>query len=136
MNTGLLLAAGDWLAPCDDDDEFLPNHVESMLRFAQQQRLEFVWSKTEELGGHQPRLVGHPVLSPSATNHGAVFYSMGLSSIAYSPTSHVLHEPFDWNLWKRLQLAGARMGFLDEITFRTWPGGAAQYAPAAAGVLS
>lgn len=129
MNAALLLAKGDWLAPMDDDDELIDTHVEHMLRFAQSERLEFVWSKTAEFGGAAdvPVYVGHPVLSPSCTNHGAVLYSMGLSVIPYSPTSDQLLEPFDWNLWKRLQLAGARMAFLDELTYRTWPAGAEQY---------
>lgn len=128
MNAGLMLAAGDWIAPCDDDDELLDTHVEHMLRFAQQQRLEFVWSKTQEMqadGGHC--FVGHPVMSPSACNHGAVLYSIALAAIPYSSTSDRLGEPFDWNLWKRLQLAGVQMGYVDEVTYRTWPAGAAQY---------
>ncbi len=128
MNAGLLLASGDWIAPCDDDDELDPTHVEQMLRFAQAQRLEFVWSKTIEVRpGDADRQVGHPVMSPSACNHGAVLYSMGLAAMPYSPTSDRLDEPFDWNLWKRLQLAGVKMAYLDEVTYRTWPAGAAQY---------
>lgn len=131
MNAALYLAAGDWLAPCDDDDELVDIHVESMLRFAQRERLEFVWSRTEEWRDDEaePRYVGHPVLSPSAMNHGAVLYSMGLDVIPYSPTSDRVLEPFDWNLWKRMQLAGVRMAYLDEVTYRTWPAGAGQYEP-------
>lgn len=132
MNAALLLAAGDWLAPMDDDDELTDTHVEHMLRFAQEQRLEFVWAKTVQLGGPEEVevFVGHPVMSPACTTHGAVLYSMGLAIIPYSPTSDRLLEPFDWNLWKRIQLAGARMGYLDEVTYRTWPAGARQYAKA------
>lgn len=127
MNAALYLASGDWLAPMDDDDELVDIHVESMLRHAQRTRLEFVWSKTIEEGHSQPTYVGHPLLSPSCTNHGAVLYSMGLAVIPYSHTSDRLEEPFDWNLWKRMQLAGVRMGYLDEVTYRTWPAGAEQY---------
>lgn len=130
MNAALMLAAGEWLAPMDDDDALVDTHVEHMLRFAQERRLEFVWSKTIAFlgAGLAPTYVGHPVLSPACTNHGAVLYSMGLSVIPYSPTSDRLDEPFDWNLWKRLQLAGAKMAYLDELTYQTWPAGATQYA--------
>lgn len=129
MNAALMLAAGEWLSPMDDDDELTDDRVELLLRHARANRLEFVWSRTVEMcpDGRPPVYVGHPVLSPSCTNHGAVFYSMGLAVISYSPTSDRLLEPFDWNLWKRLQLAGAKMGYLDEVTYRTWPAGAAQY---------
>src|SRR4051812_11390730 len=47
MNVAIALAAGSWMAPCDDDDELTGDHVERLLRFAQQKRLEFVWSKTQ-----------------------------------------------------------------------------------------
>lgn len=128
MGAALLLAGGEWIAPCDDDDTLTDTHVEDLLRFAQHERLEFVWSKTVESHPGQPdRFVGHPVMSPAATTHGAILYSMGLAAIPYSSTCDRLQEPFDWNLWKRMQLAGVRMGFLDEVTYRTWPAGAAQY---------
>lgn len=128
MNAGLLLAAGEWIAPCDDDDELTPTHVEHLLRFAQRERIEFVWSRTAEVGAEgRDRFVGHPVMSPGACTQGSVFYSSALVAIPYSPTSDRLQEPFDWNLWKRLQLAGVRMGYLNEVTYRTWPAGAVQY---------
>lgn len=130
MNAALALAAGDWIAPMDDDDQLTDDHVESMLRFAQERRLEFAWSRAEQLGGpnSDPIYIGHPILSPACTTHGAVFYSMGLSIIPYSATCDRLDEPFDWNMWKRFQLAGAKMAYLDHVTYRTWPGGSEQYA--------
>lgn len=128
MTAALYLASGHWIAPCDDDDEFVDTHVEHLLRFAQRERMEFVWGRTQEFGsGPESRFVGHEVMSFAATNHGAVFYSMGLAAIPYSPTADRMLEPFDWNLWKRMQLAGARMAFLDELVYLTWPAGAEQY---------
>ena len=127
MNAALLLASGSWLSPMDDDDELVDDHVEILLQHARSHRLEFVWSKTLQLGGPQAVTIGHPVFSPGCTTHGAIFYSMGLAAIPYSPSCDRLAEPFDWNLWKRFQLAGARIGYLDAVTYHTWPAGAAQY---------
>jgi hypothetical protein len=38
MNVGIDLAAGAWLANCDDDDEWLPSHVEVLLGDAKRRR--------------------------------------------------------------------------------------------------
>ena len=40
MNAALALAAGSWIAPCDDDDELTEDHVEVLLKEALARRLE------------------------------------------------------------------------------------------------
>lgn len=42
MNAALDLSAGAWIAPCDDDDEFTDDHVETLLGVAKATRSEFV----------------------------------------------------------------------------------------------
>lgn len=119
MNVGLHLARGSWIAPCDDDDELTDDHVEVLLRDAKRRHLEMVWSKalTEvdpehwiELGGRRLRH-GH-------ISHGSVMYSIALRFIRHSETSWRLHEPADWNLWRRMRRIGVRMGFVDAVTYR------------------
>lgn len=41
-NKAMELARGKWIAEIDDDDVFLPDHLELLLRFAQQGNYEFV----------------------------------------------------------------------------------------------
>jgi hypothetical protein len=126
MNAGLLLAAGDWIAPCDDDDEFTDNHVQRLLEHARNNDLEFAWSKSQ---------IFHPDGSVTyfgderfrGVTHGSMIYSMGLQFFMYSRTSHRMKAPFDQNLWWRMRNAGVRMGFLDAVTYRYWPAGIAQY---------
>lgn len=129
MNAGLFLAAGEWIAPMDDDDELTPTHVEDLVRFAHANRLEFVWSKavTYMPGGLPPLYIGNSKLESGQVSHGSVLYSMGLSDILYSPTSYEILEASDWNLWKRIRRAGARMGYLDEVTYMAWRAGHGQY---------
>lgn len=42
VNKAREIARGKWIAPIDDDDVFSPDHIESLLRFAQQGQYEWV----------------------------------------------------------------------------------------------
>ena len=128
MNVAVELAAGTWIAPCDDDDEFTPDHVERLLGFAKAERLEFVWSSSLQIDADGTELtIGSPRFGRGCTTHGAVLYSTGLDFIRYTMTSDRVAEPADWNLMKRMRIAGVRMGFLDEVTYRYFVAGEAQY---------
>lgn len=117
MNTGLVLARGDWIAPCDDDDEFTPDHVEVLLRHALDNRLEHVWSRAAMFENDAWRITSGPPLRQGQISHGAVLYTAGLRFFQHSNTCWRLPEPGDWNLWRRMKAAGVRMGFLDHLTY-------------------
>ncbi|HEU0131827.1 MAG TPA: glycosyltransferase family A protein [Mycobacteriales bacterium] len=119
MNAALVLARGDWIAPCDDDDELTDDHVEVLLREAKRRRLELVHSVTETFfaDGRHGRL-GAPELTVGQVTHGSVLYSMGLRFLTYSPTCYRIPEPHDWNLWRRMRDLGVRIGFADHVTYR------------------
>jgi glycosyltransferase involved in cell wall biosynthesis len=128
MNAGLLLARGEWIAPCDDDDAFTADHVEKLLLHAKANELEFVWSKTLMQGESDTRVIGDGAFN--GVSHGSIMYSMGLDMFAYSPYCYRLRGSLrvaDQNLWFGMKRAGVRMGFLDEVTYVCWPAGAAQY---------
>jgi hypothetical protein len=118
MNAGLTLATGSWIAPCDDDDEFTDDHVEVLLGEAQSRRLEMVYgvASLETPDGAWER-VGEWPLRPGGISHGATLYTLGLRFLRYSGTCWKLPEPFDWNLWKRMQRIGVRCGFADHVVF-------------------
>lgn len=122
MNYALDVARGSWIAPLDDDDEFTPDHVEVLLREAVQRRLEFVYGDTAVLrqdgiwgvlGEWPPRHGG--------LTHGAVLYATGLRFMRYDARSWLLNEPADWNLWRRMLLAGVRMGYVPSVVYRYYP---------------
>jgi hypothetical protein len=117
MNAALFLARGDWIAPCDDDDELTPTHVEDLLRVAKQGRHEMVYSMAAVADGGEWRLIGHKPLREGGISHGSVLYSAGLRFFTHSETCWKLGEPADWNMWKRMRRAGVRIGFHDRLTY-------------------
>lgn len=126
MNIAIDLAQGDWITNCDDDDELLPHHVESLLAAAKARRLEMVYGQCEviddplpNVDGSVSRLVlgGEPLRNGSIVR-GAALYSMGLRFMHYDTECWRIRDPHDWNLWKRMQLAGARIGFEPIVSYR------------------
>ncbi len=121
MNVGIDLASGAWIANCDDDDELLPKHVEVLLGDAKRRRLEMIYGRFEaverdgdasvEIGGSEP-------LQRGAVARGTVLYSLGLRFMKYNTQSWRIREPADWNLWKRMQMAGVKIGFNETVTYR------------------
>jgi glycosyltransferase involved in cell wall biosynthesis len=123
MNVALEIASGKWIAPSDDDDELTDDHVEVLLRHARERRHEFVWSQAEsENKEMELHVVGSSPLTFGQIIHGTVLYSTKLRFLRYSPTSWKLVEGTDWNLWRRMQRAGVRMGFLPRVTYRKFQG--------------
>lgn len=119
MNAALLLARGAWIAPSDDDDEVTDDHVEVLLRAAKAQRAELVHSLTQtRFADGSTGVLGHPELRVGQVTHGSVLYSMGLRFLRYSETCHLIPEPHDWNLWRRMCDLGVRVGFCDRVTYR------------------
>ncbi len=119
MNVGNQLAKGRWIAPCDDDDELTPDHVEVLLSAAHERRLEMIYSKAED--ETEPGVwtsVGKQPLARGDVAHGSVMFRSELRFMPYSLTCWKRKEPSDWNLWHRMERIGVRTGFLDHVTYR------------------
>lgn len=119
MNRALELAQGEWLAPLDDDDELMPNHIEALLDACRSRSLEFAYGvalmemapgRWEELGSWPLRL-GQIV-------HASVLCSSRLRAVPYAIDAWRLGEPGDWNRWHRIRDTGVAMGFVDEVVCR------------------
>jgi len=128
MNVGIDLAGGAWIANCDDDDELLPGHVETLLADAKRRRLEMVYSRFEVIEYPPPDaapgtpptvcVLGDEPIRLGVVARGTVLYSMGLRFMKYDTECWRVRDPADWNLWKRMQLAGVRIGFNEAVTYR------------------
>ena len=119
MTVGNQLARGAWIAPLDDDDEFLPDHVEVLLEAARAGRYEMVYSKAEdEVEPDQWVITGSQPLAQGEISHLTVLLRSELRFMPYSMTCWKRREPSDWNLWRRMSRIGVRIGFLDRVTSR------------------
>jgi len=137
MNIAVSLSAGSWIAPCDDDDEMTPDHVQVLLDAAKSGPYEMVWSRAEqEISPGQFVTVGSPKLTRGQISHGTVLYRGELRFMAYSMTCWKRREPSDWNLWKRMRRIGVKMGYHDAVTYRYFLNNASRTRLAAAGRLS
>lgn len=116
-NKGLELARGAWLAWISDDDLLLPNHFETLLRFAQGNDYEFVSAAyTYEKQGKvllQDRSGENPRIGGMAT----WMYRAYLKFFKWNINSwrKYWNRPCDYDLKFRLQRSGVRMGFINEV---------------------
>ncbi len=115
-NRGLAEARGDWIAPLDHDDTFVPDHIEVLLAEARRTRAEVVYGRLRLLDGEDGSVLGSigewpPRLSEFVWQ--ASLYHRGLTRFPYDERARFAGEPGDWNLGRRLWEAGVRFAFLD-----------------------
>lgn len=114
-NRAMELARGDWMAPLDDD-EFTPDHIEVLLRAAQERRLEMVYGKVRAQTFVGPwRTVGSWPLREKRISRIATLCHASLKVFPYDINAWRYSEPGDWNMWRRMRDAGVRIGFVDTI---------------------
>jgi glycosyltransferase involved in cell wall biosynthesis len=124
MNLASELASGQWIAPLDDDDAFVPDHIEALVGAARAQRAEVVYGNILQ----HPAAVGEPdvVLSgfpPTFGQYGfqAAVYHADLRFFTYNTSSWMMDEPGDWNLCRRMLEAGVHFGWVDRVVTEYYP---------------
>lgn len=108
--------AGSWTAPIDQDDEWAPDHLETLLAAARRSGAEVAYgvcrvnvgASGETYHGQWPPARGHFGFL-SAIHHA------GLVDFLYDVNAHLAGEPGDWNLTRRMLEAGVRFEFLPQI---------------------
>lgn len=116
-NYALDIATGDFIAPLDDDDMFLPYHLEDCLKIIERERVDFVYGQFLDIGlkrrdaiihgrgleeGFEKSLIGHPT----------VVYGARYRHLKYQD---VKRGGADRRLWTDLYEAGAKMYFSPKI---------------------
>lgn len=120
-NRAMELAQGEWIAHLDDDSIFTPDHVEVLLRHAQQYNLEFIYGLSlleitpgqwEERGKYNPNVKGK---NAPFVAHSSILYRSYLRLFPYDIDSWKYSQGADANRWMRMHRAGVRIGFLDQV---------------------
>jgi len=114
-NKALELCRGKWIAPLDDDDVFTPNHIEVLLRYAQERHLEFVYGKLKiEVSPGAWKEKGFVTQEMSMQNSTTLF--RGYLKL-FRPDSNAwrLGMTGDYHRTIRYRETGVRIGFLNEL---------------------
>jgi glycosyltransferase involved in cell wall biosynthesis len=53
-NNVIKMANSEWIAFLDDDDEFLPHHIETLMNAAHEQKADVVWGWFDVINGSDP----------------------------------------------------------------------------------
>lgn len=120
MNMAASMAKGQWIAPLDDDDEFLPDHLEKLLKHAKETQCELVYGATrmkDITTGKEKVFWAFPPEKGEFTFIGAM-YMKELDKI-FKNDFHawVVDEVNDWNLVRRMMQSGVKISAIeDEIS--------------------
>lgn len=120
-NHGLSLARGHIIAPLDDDDEFLPNHLADCVTALEQGQADFVYGKVlvrdvetardyEDYFPWQGAATRDMFLNRNIMFHSSVCYAARYRHLRYPEDGSVAA---DYGLWKSIHQAGARFASLD-----------------------
>lgn len=137
-NKAMELARGQWIARVDDDDTWSPDHIEQLLRLAQQGHYEFVSGMyVAERFGERKVVDGVRALDPYHTRKAPIpnddspkiggvatwLYRSYLRFMRYNVECwrKEWNRVWDVDLAVRIYGAGVRMGFLDEVVAYTLP---------------
>lgn len=122
-NKALDYAKGKWIAEIDDDDVFVPDHLEALLRFAQEGDHEFVSGQylTEHRGIRH--IVGLPDAPPPIGGVQTWLYRSYLCFFKWNVHSwrKSYNRPPDIERGLRMAFAGVRTGFLEKVVTHVLP---------------
>lgn len=130
-NKAMELARGQWIARVDDDDTWSPDHIDVLLRFAQQNRYEFVsgmylgerFGEKKAMDGIRARdpyfTGGKKYLADDSPKLGGVstwLYRSYLRFMKYNVDCwrKSWNRVWDVDLLMRIYKSGVRMGFLED----------------------
>lgn len=122
-NAALKAARGDFIARCDDDDTWTPDHIEKLLRFAQEGDYEFVSSAYERERDGVREVVPHDGGDPPIGGTQTWLYRSYMKFFKYNPDCwrRRINRVNDTDLADRFRKAGVRIGWLDEVTAYVLP---------------
>jgi glycosyltransferase involved in cell wall biosynthesis len=113
-NAALKAASGDWIARIDDDDIWTPDHIATLLDFAQRGRWEFVSAGHET---HEGKVEPYDLDGVLVGGTQTWVYRSYLRFFRYNPDCwrKDYNRVNDTDLQDRMRRAGVRMGYLDRV---------------------
>jgi glycosyltransferase involved in cell wall biosynthesis len=107
-NHALQVARGDYITHLDDDDEFLPERIAKLVDWARDKNADLVWHPFLWEDNTGQWLVNPAVkLAVNQVTTSSIFYRHWFKNIPWDPLAHLLDEPGDWNLIRKIKALGA-----------------------------
>jgi glycosyltransferase involved in cell wall biosynthesis len=117
INRALDEARGLWIAHLDDDDLFEPDHLETLLRYAQVGRFEFVYSQmNKQTAVDSWEVIGSEPTDRWRVPHSSAFFRDYLRLFKFDIDVWKCGITADRDLWNRMSRTGVRAGFLECVT--------------------
>ena len=124
-NVGLAECKGAWIATNDDDDEWTPDHIEKLLRYAQQGNYEFVSAYHDTPKVKDARAPVKPYVVDGVWIGGVQtwLYRAYLKSFKFNRQCwrKRWNRVCDTDLQDRFVKAGVRMGFFPDVVTHVDP---------------
>ena len=120
-NLGLAMATGDFVTHLDDDDEYVPDRIGKLVRFAQQERAEFVWHPFwwQETRDGDWTVNEAVEMEFAKVTTGSVLYVGWLKRYLWDLVSAQRYgEPDDWTLFRTLRDLGVVMKRHPDVLLR------------------
>lgn len=116
FNQAVAYARGAWIAPLDQDDEWTDDHLQVLLAAAAGSGAEVVYGvgRVHVAGAGETYFGAWP---PALADFGfqTAIYHGGLAALLYDVNSHLVGEPADWNLARRMLEGGVAFEFVDRV---------------------
>ncbi len=111
---GTYMAKGDYIAYLDDDNEFLPFHIEKLVSLIEEKNADFVYSKMQIIqNGKIIREIGSVPPIIGAIDTSIILHKAELLNVAnWRPSGYA----DDWDLVSRWLDNNAKYAFLNEVT--------------------
>lgn len=119
VNHALGMAQGDFITHLDDDDEYLPDRIEKLLRFSLSRHLELAWhpfymQNTDESWHIRPC----EELAYGSITTSSCLYHHWFKRIEWNINAWKLREPGDWNRFRKFKHLKVRAGRFPEPLLR------------------
>ena len=116
---GTMCARGAYIAYLDDDDAYLPDHVESLVRLIEKEGVDLAYSQMASIqSGHKIAEIGDPTPRYGVVGTPMVLHKAELLRVANWDVNHGYGE--DWGLFQKWIDAGATYAFLPRVTVQIY----------------
>lgn len=106
-NEALSLAHGDFITHLDDDDEYVPDRIERLVKFATDNQCDFVWHPFWWEQNDGKWLINQAVeIAHGEITNGAILYRGWFKNVPWEMDAYRLMEPGDWNRYRRISYIG------------------------------